>query len=145
MPLSKTTNCSYIIVLFHNDGRENWLQALGESVVKWNIMMSCDSYVKGKQKLRIHWKSNIHCVLKHHECFLIIREQNHWWCSSAGWTWRWWESRGSSWSSRWHSKSHLTFFSVSIHFVCYKDAEIKTSTTHQYIHMCCVLLGSSGW
>lgn len=61
---SKTTNCSYIIVLFLNDGRENWLQALGESVVKWNIMMSCDSYIKSKQKLRIHRKSNIHHVLK---------------------------------------------------------------------------------
>lgn len=35
--------------------------------------------------------------------------------SCAGRAGGWWEGRGSSWSSRWHSKSHLTYLSLSSH------------------------------
>ncbi len=40
--------------------------------------------------------------------------------SSAGRAGGWWQSRGSSWSSRWHRKSHLTYFSPS--FYCLSAA-----------------------
>lgn len=63
---------------------------------------------------------------------------------SVGWAGRWWESRGSPWSSRWHSKSLLMCTPPPFFTLCLLKARTHQNS-YYFTDICIVLSGSSRW